>query len=325
MNQHTAYILYNRMEDNLDIIKEKINNGFSIAKIAKELGFNGDSLREFLDRKNIIKIKRRKVLLDDNVLEQAYKYALQGKSLKEISKILNISYKTLSKDLLKKYNYKPLPDGKKQVNSKYFSKISSQSKAYWLGFIAADGYVNKEKNVFEFVLIDKEMIEYFKEEIKSIHKISKKKTLLNGKIFESYRISIHDKNIINDLYNLNCTNNKSYEYTIPNSLPKKYLSHFLRGYFDGDGCTYISQNKLMFTITSASYNFLIQLQEILKSELNISCIIHKVKNKENWRINIAQENSLKIFNYIYNKSTSKTRLKRKYKKYINFCRAKKKS
>lgn len=29
------------------------------------------------------------------------------------------------------------------VNHDYFEKIDSEEKAYWLGFIAADGYVNK--------------------------------------------------------------------------------------------------------------------------------------------------------------------------------------
>ena len=52
----------------------------------------------------------------------------------------------------------------------YFDNINSFKKAYWLGFLSADGSLKNNK--VQICLSDKDHIEKFKEDLKSEHKIS---------------------------------------------------------------------------------------------------------------------------------------------------------
>ena len=154
----------------------------------------------------------------------------------------------------------------------------------------------------------------FKKALKSQHKISCK----DGKY---YRVSIKDKKMSEDLLSLNLDNNKTYNYSIPiNKIPEKLMSHFLRGYFDGDAYIGISnQNKFVISVTEASNKVMIDIQKILKKELDIDFNIRY--NKRNLYVfSIAGKKAQKILEYIYKGSNKKIRLERKYKKYKEFCR-----
>ena len=98
------------------------------------------------------------------------------------------------------------------------------------------------------------------------------------------------------------------------------MSHFLRGYFDGDAYIGISnQNKFVISVTEASNKVMIDIQKILKKELDIDFNIRH--NKRNLYVfSIAGKKAQKILEYIYKGSNKEIRLERKYKKYKEFCR-----
>ena len=124
-----------------------------------------------------------------------------------------------------------------------------------------------------------------------------------------------------DLLSLNLDNNKTYNYSIPiNKIPKKLISHFLRGYFDGDAYIGISsQNKLVISVTEASNKVMIDIQKILKKELDVDFNIRYNKRKL-YVFSITGKKAEKILEYVYKDSNKKIRLDRKYKKYKEFCR-----
>jgi len=72
-----------------------------------------------------------------------------------------------------------------------------------------------------------------------------------------------------DLINLGLHPRKSLTINLPD-VPKRYMSHFIRGYFDGDGCINLYRNKnrkgtrLTTIFVSGSKNFLISLNNFLK-------------------------------------------------------------
>eukprot|EP01083_Nonionella_stella_P269665 912656_1 len=47
---------------------------------------------------------------------------------------------------------------------------------------------------------------------------------------------INDHSMARDLIALGCTPRKSLTLKWPANMPDKFASHFVRGYFDGDGC-----------------------------------------------------------------------------------------
>jgi intein-encoded DNA endonuclease-like protein len=128
---------------------------------------------------------------------------------------------------------------KYKLNEDYFSVIDSEPKAYFLGLIYSDGCVSKTNLRLSLQENDEEILIKFLNEIKSdakLYHISKRKTThKNQKL-----ISISNIKMVNDLYNLGVTQKKSLSVNFPTNeqVPEKYLSHFIRGVFDGDGSVF---------------------------------------------------------------------------------------
>lgn len=63
-----------------------------------------------------------------------------NKSIKEIAKLFNSSQETISK-VLKENNIEVYRRNKINFDEHIFDVIDTEEKAYWLGFIFADGYI----------------------------------------------------------------------------------------------------------------------------------------------------------------------------------------
>lgn len=317
MNQHTVKHIYKQIDKNIPMIKELLKKKTSLKDMVPLFGLSRDALCNYLDKIGIRKKRNnRKIKNDDSILEYAIKKCKEGNSIASVARKFNICSETLAKDLFQKYNYKPGHDGKKFCDSKYFKNINTKEKAYWLGFFSADGYVNQEKRNIEFCLKDEESVIGFKNAIKSQCKIS-------CKADKYYRLNIKDKEMSEDLLALNLDNNKTYNYSIPfNKIPQNLISHFLRGYFDGDA--YIGLNKtnnLKLSITEASSKVMNDLKYIIKKEINVD--INIIFNKRNLYVfSVSGKKAKQILDYIYKDSNESIRLKRKYDKFKDYCRLK---
>ncbi|MDO8663417.1 MAG: LAGLIDADG family homing endonuclease, partial [Candidatus Wildermuthbacteria bacterium] len=149
--------------------------------------------------------------------------------------------------------------------------------AYVLGFFTADGNMIKNNRGAHFVAFysaDKDIIEKVRIALNSNLKVSlKNKHSINSNWRDSYQLQIGSKEIFSDLLNLGMTPNKSLTIKMP-AVPTKFLNHFLRGYFDGDGHVSVStyqkkdrKNKSTVIITgftSGSEKFLEGLWRTLK-------------------------------------------------------------
>lgn len=113
-------------------------------------------------------------------------------------------------------------------NDNLFEKIDSESKAYWLGFLAADGNVSENKISLCLADKDKEHLNCFKTfmGIKTKNYITSK---------NSEKVSIRSFQMANDLEKYGIIPNKTFSIRLPN-LSENMIRHFIRGYFDGDGC-----------------------------------------------------------------------------------------
>ncbi|MEK7665219.1 MAG: LAGLIDADG family homing endonuclease [Patescibacteria group bacterium] len=127
--------------------------------------------------------------------------------------------------------------------------------AYILGFLYADGDIedvrrSSRTQYITFASIDKEILEVIKNAMGSEHNINyrapRKVTYSNGKTYESsgiYRLRIGSKKMFDDLIKLGLTPRKSLTIIFPNNIPDNCFRHFIRGYFDGDGCVTIKKGK----------------------------------------------------------------------------------
>jgi intein/homing endonuclease len=139
----------------------------------------------------------------------------------------------------------------KEFDVDYFKVIDSEEKAYWLGFIYADGWVNfdEEKRRYDFGLClaskDYDHLMKFAKAIGYKGKIGEIKQNLKGydKTYVSNRIDLHSKLFVKNLINHGCIQNKSLLLKELPKIPSIHLTPFIRGYFDGDGSVYKARNQ----------------------------------------------------------------------------------
>lgn len=260
----------------------------------------------------------------DSFLEEAKNYMLLNNlSLTKVADHFNVDRHTLGKRLREKYGDDITADNcsatKLEVDSNYFDVIDTEHKAYWLGFLTADGHISSYKNDIELTLKeeDYEHIVKFKNDIQSNHKISKRIVNLKDKKYNAYRISIGDKKMNSDLNYLGLNSNKSYKAYIPfRFIPNDLMSHYIRGLFDGDGsiCK-INKNGISITIcTTASQMMIDDITKYMKNELNITVKTYKKRNTEVFDIKIYNQIDTDVFyDWLYKNAT--IYLDRKYKKF----------
>lgn len=135
-------------------------------------------------------------------------------------------------------------------NEHYFEMIDSPSKAYILGFIAADGSLVKSSvgNTYYLTITikyeDKSILDFIQKELKSKYKLLEIRKLSYGKEVHHIRLQFSNKSITNDLMKHGILPRKSLTMTnIIENIPIEYRDAFIIGYFDGDGSiTYVSNS-----------------------------------------------------------------------------------
>jgi hypothetical protein len=119
----------------------------------------------------------------------------------------------------------------RQVQRDYFNTIDTDEKAYWLGFIAADGTVVSNSRQYSIVLDlqprDMHWLERFRDTIAPGAKITS-----HGS--RSSSVSIGSQEMVRDVMALGIGPRKSNTLEWP-SIPEALVIPFLLGYFDGDG------------------------------------------------------------------------------------------
>ena len=207
-----------------------------------------------------------------------------------------------------------------KCDDEFFIKLIPTS-AYWLGFIAADGclYLGKrgEKNFYIALnCLDVKHLKNFKKTIKTNAKIGYIKSN-NSTHISFYSV---DK-IFDSLVKLGIKPNK--RLRIENVIvPNNLMSHFIRGVFDGDGS--LSGKKITHVqFQIAGYKPLLkQVQDILIKKCNVNKVKiyplgYKIEGQAS-RLQYTGSQIFRILDFLYKESTNRTRLERKYKKYLMF-------
>lgn len=181
--------------------------------------------------------------------------------------------------------------------------------AYVLGYFAADGCMFRAKlggYSIEFTSTDYILLQNVQKAARSNHQISERKRR-NEKWKTQYRLQIGSKIWFEDLTTLGFTTCKSTTLHFPNP-PKAYLGHFVRGYFDGDGCVYFRKLQfadrknprhiLMTLFTSGSRSFLESLTEALRHHGVQGG--HLLTKERGFDFRFSHRDSLALYELMYN-------------------------
>lgn len=216
---------------------------------------------------------------------------------------------------------------KNKLNENYFNNIDNEHKAYWLGFIMADGGVcyttkyYKETNspnrlYFTLSLKDKSILERFCDDIdydkSKIIDFIPKGTYSNNPMCKLY---INSKKLCLNLKEFDIVPEKTGKEKFLN-LSNELMPHFIRGFFDGDGSVWKHNNRIHVSFTG-NKDFLEDLMNYLYKEkiIDNKYVISEYENKNVCDFKFAKTKSIKnFFDYIYKDST--IHLERKYNKFL---------
>jgi DNA-binding transcriptional regulator WhiA len=186
---------------------------------------------------------------------------------------------------------------KYNFNQNYFDNIDTPNKAYILGFLFADGNVNKKQTEMTIKLHNRDinLLEKIKLEMKSEHPI-KKIIQKNKEDQVSFRIS--SIYLCKKLISHGVVPNKTFIIEFP-ELKEDLVRHFIRGYFDGDGCIHKIKNRNSFKVTifTASKSFIKSLTEIMLKN-NMKVLTYKHSNGFSMCLN-KKEDINNFYNLIY--------------------------
>lgn len=202
----------------------------------------------------------------------------------------------------------------------YFDIIDTEEKAYWLGFLYAEGNLHRSTLAIKLHQNDEKHLLAFKNSIQSEHFI---KPIKNKK---AVVFKIHWNGFPEKLKKVGIFPNKHAKIKYPD-IEKKIDMHFIRGFFDGDGWITHYQPKNMIQeawqvgFASASEEFIISLREKLfdKGSLYKREYVTKKGIKKSCFQLLYTGNLTTglVMSKLYENSTIS--LERKYELYKNFC------
>ena len=240
--------------------------------------------------------------------EEIIKLYKEGKSMREIEKLTHHSRSTISKILKENdihIRYQNETSKLYKCNDDYFEQIDNPEKAYWLGFLMADGFIESkrtngnQKIGLTLGIKDKEHVEKFNKCLDSTYpiKIYKGSGYNPDGLFA--KLLITSQKMVDDLKRHGIVENKTNIAQFPDSIPIEYQIDFIRGYFDGDGSIYFDNMLKAYRIGMVGTKQLLEkIAEILDIKTKIShekghvyCLMCNSRDKLNEVLHKMYDNS----------------------------------
>jgi len=197
------------------------------------------------------------------------------------------------------------------------NKVENEVEAYLLGFIYADGSIHNFKGG-KYRTLSIGLAEKDKDFLQIIcnifnKELGKKYSLKRQEKTKSYKLTICNSDMNERLMKLGIHNNKTYENNsfVFNNVPNNLKTHFIRGFFDGDGCIcYTSRKQYVIGFVSLNKKLLESICNYINNNFNLNIKV-RLENNKYARINFGgTRKSKKFLDIIYSNST--IFLKRKY-------------
>lgn len=197
---------------------------------------------------------------------------------------------------------------KNRLDIEFFKNINTEEKAYWLGFLYADGNIYKNRIGIGLKGGDIKHLFKFKKSLKSKNKVSYKEFQQKNKTYNKCSIYINSYEMANDLKKWGCIPNKSSKLFKLPDIPKDLMRHFIRGYFDGDGSIFYDKRRgVIHANFTGNYPFIKSINMFLYNE-NIfdkrrRIVIRDKRKKTTSNVTYDGEIAERILNYLYKKSS----------------------
>ena len=261
-----------------------------------------------------------------NVIIQEYLNTTESeRSLTKLQKKYGIRRQKIADELRKRGFEVVNQQNRLRLDEHVFDVIDTEEKAYWLGFMYADGNISSEGHRLEMNLGIKDIdhLDKFKSFLKLETEIKVSKQYGRGDF--QCRLSVRNKNIWTNLNNKGCTPRKSLTLKFPDEsvfADKTLIYDFIRGYCDGDGSLGLYTEKTNKTKTEISFvgtkEFLTGLQHFLNINGYIRNKSYTGHVNQAFDLKYTGCKARQVARLLYEKSN--IYMNRKYNIYLNFCR-----
>lgn len=249
---------------------------------------------------------------NDKIEKQIIDYYSEGYGVMELSEQFQLHRCTIQR-ILHRNNIKLRKRTPGHYDIHFFDEYSVDS-CYWAGFIAADGYVRSDRaNVsIHLSVVD---IEHLKK-LEKLTNYTGKITVYDNECCLSFAGEWFPKALAK---NFEIYPRKTFDIMLSDKIPKDMIPHFLRGYFDGDGCVTNVGEYLRISFTSGSVNLLKQISDFLYNHgVRVRNEFGVPKISNNCFMTYNCKNAQQILELLYADSTDSTRLDRKYQRYLQY-------
>jgi hypothetical protein len=222
-----------------------------------------------------------------------------------------------------KDHYEPNPNHRRAysfrksgANVRFFETLSTPRQAYWLGLLYADGWIVTEKQQVRGVALalhqrDEDLLREFAQDLGCPQLVRPERA--DSSLLQ---VKVKATEMAEDLVRLGMVPRKSKVITMPRLAPE-LRPHFLRGYYDGDGCIHVRGNSLTMQITSGSEAMLLDIQKHLQSDLSVGSTVSK--DRGSCVIRFYAANAILLGDYLYgNPPHQEISMTRKREKFFDY-------
>jgi len=182
----------------------------------------------------------------------------------------------------------PKPKGKVQISW-------SPKFAYAIGLITADGNLSNDGRHISLTSKDRVQVDAFKKCLGLTNKVS---TKFSGHGSSCFHVQFGDVLFYRFLMQIGLSPAKS-NTLLSVDVPSAYFIDFLRGYFDGDGCSYSYQDpvwknsyRFYISFTSGSESYIQWLRTMIAEHLGVKGYISRNKNYPYLQLKFAKKDAV---------------------------------
>lgn len=226
-------------QEQKELALKLLNEGMIRKDVAKAIHTRYYNLKAFLDKQGV---KKKKYGIPWEYYEPIFDLYNRGMTLQQIHDNYYPQFTVDQINYICRCSGITRPNGKQAIlNHHYFSQIDSNEKAYWLGLLAADGNVQIKEGRYTVSIGLRAQENYLIEEFaKAVETDKTVKEYINSSGFQrkdgqphrTCRIVLHSKIMVEDLMSHGIVPRKSLIYNQMPNIEDRYMSHFIRGFFD---------------------------------------------------------------------------------------------
>ncbi len=207
-------------------------------------------------------------------------------SYREIGDLYGVDLGTVRNRLIKLPEFTPRKPWthvrRHQIDEHYFDEINTPTKAYLFGLLMADGS-NIEGSCVSLDLTDRELVVLFRDELCRARTLKLLERVRPGhkKIFAC---RIKCASLSRTLARHGMVQSKTHKLKYPSAVSDELACHFVRGYFDGDGCITGAPASKTSAYLRWSFRlvgtrpFLTSVQEILAAQVKVRSSVRPTRS-----------------------------------------------